>query len=1118
MASDNFTELNVKITADSSALDRGLDQAVSKTQEAAREAAQVAMQASTRSRQAELNAAIDLHVLRTKLSGDKWAVEEDAINATYAKEKSALTALAAEGQKVRERSRHADIALQVRLQELQKAKAAEVARIAGLEEEAANKVSALELRLRGKNYAADVAAANAAHAKKIADINALAATETTVKNRLRAADLEHELKLRDLQQQRLNEFAQKAGNLGGKLTLGVTAPIMAVGGAAIKAAIDMDSLERALITVSGSASVANRQMKELELIAKRPGIGFKESIDAAVKLQSVGQNFQFVTREIKAFGNAIASAGGGKNELAAVVTQLTQMAGKRSAMMNDIRIIQDYVPQMLKAMMNVYKTVDTEAIQKMGITSEQFIQDIVAELEKLPPITNLVKNNIDNLSDEAFRALASAGKRALPTIIQLTKSGESLLVAWQKLSPAAQDMAIKTVLVAAAVGPVVTIISKVTGLYALLIARKLANTTATIAETVAVNANTAAQTANASALSRLLTASKNFVARNGLTLAFAAATISIGIFLAKVKATKDEIDKLASKAHKLPKWVEMKNEERLVEQFAGMSDKRLEATMRENDKRIEQAEKQKARAEKAASWRFGFDAKVGLISPLLGLYAGSVPDMSGRVDAANAKAEIDRLNHQQDLLEQEIAKRKSGGGISALIKQQTEDQQKAIAENDKLNTLAKQDMWILRQTSEVDREKAQAWVEYTRRKDDILARQKETQAKTGAIVDVTDQLNAAMAEYKDKLKSINDKSAEAKRDTENSIAVAKYELAALQQKDRFASQALSIQANYLRTYHDLVKSKASEQELAVAALQYQKDIAALEEERAAFLAGGKINAAFAKADAEAIASGDKTRLDKNAAYRKMYDEFAEFEKLIKDGMPLEFVIPLRDKSVAEFRQSIKEIEDAKATEEKRVLEESFEKRKTNWIDHVKALSALNENEAYLRGDALSGKIDAIKSDAEIEIQQLTWDRSKATDPDAIAAIDAKISASRIATQRKLFDAMTGGWDAIKAKVQEAKDSEIRAWEDRKRAMTDYYEKMRRSVQFMSLSQAWEKNVLSSLQGSVPAPMLPQAPATQATSQDYANAVQELMRTSATQTTFLESIANDIKKLVVPQGA
>jgi tape measure domain-containing protein len=187
-------------------------------------------------------------------------------------------------------------------------------------------------------------------------------------------------------------------------------------GYSIKKAVDFDSLKRGLTAVAGSAQEAEKQLSRLKELAKLPGLGFEEAVQGSLRLQSAGLSAQMAEKAIKEFGNALALEGKGKAELEGVITALSQIQSKGKVSAEEINQIAERWGGVRKAMKAAFGTADTEAIQKMGITSEQFITKLTAAMEQNERVTAGARASLDNMMDSVNQAAASLGTIFLPTV------------------------------------------------------------------------------------------------------------------------------------------------------------------------------------------------------------------------------------------------------------------------------------------------------------------------------------------------------------------------------------------------------------------------------------------------------------------------------------------------------------------------------------------------------------------------------------------------------------------------------------------------------------------------------------------------------------------------------
>lgn len=266
----------------------------------------------------------------------------------------------------------------------------------------------------------------------------------------------------------INKAAQSVSAVGATLTGALTVPLTAIGLSAFKAAADLDSLERGLTSVTRSSEETKNQLKSLEEVARLPGLGFKEAVQGSINLQSAGFSAQIAERALKGFGNALATVGKGRDDLNGVITALSQMASKSKVSAEEINQLAERVPQMrvvIKEAFPELADLSADAFAKAGISVDQFVEKVIAQLERLPKVTGGAKNDMENMSDQIEKSMAAIGKATLPIAKTLTDNLapalESVTTAFTSLSPEMQDWIVKAGITAAVVGPAVFALGKV---------------------------------------------------------------------------------------------------------------------------------------------------------------------------------------------------------------------------------------------------------------------------------------------------------------------------------------------------------------------------------------------------------------------------------------------------------------------------------------------------------------------------------------------------------------------------------------------------------------------------------------------------------------------------------
>lgn len=278
----------------------------------------------------------------------------------------------------------------------------------------------------------------------------------------------------------LVQFSEGMRDIGRNLTSYVSAPIALLGVGAVAASAKLESLKNGLqaiaqqelgkqgitglVGVQVAAQQTGERLKELQVLAKAPGLGLETAEQADIRLRAVGTSASESAKEIKAFANAIATTGGGRTEFQTVTTQLAQMTAKGKVLAQDLRPIIEAAPAVAAALQTLYGTVDSEdiskALAKQGQSSKDFVRVLTEELGKLPQVTGGLKAIYENDLDALLVASAKVGD-GIAKAFNLQAVGEkvgntitALGDGFANLSQPAQTLIVSLAGLAAATGPV----------------------------------------------------------------------------------------------------------------------------------------------------------------------------------------------------------------------------------------------------------------------------------------------------------------------------------------------------------------------------------------------------------------------------------------------------------------------------------------------------------------------------------------------------------------------------------------------------------------------------------------------------------------------------------------
>ena len=201
---------------------------------------------------------------------------------------------------------------------------------------------------------------------------------------------------------------------------------------AFNEAVSRDSLIRGLATVSTNVDGLMSRLKAARDIAKLPGLGLSEAIQAQLQLETAGLDQRLAQRLIKGSGNMVAGGGGSKEDFQEVVRQISQIVAAGRLTEENLGVIRERAPAVGAALQAAFGTSSAEAIRGMGLSIDEFTRRFVAGIETLPKVSGGIQNTIDNLKDLAVEAILPLGKGIIALLQSLEQFAERGLAAVQK--------------------------------------------------------------------------------------------------------------------------------------------------------------------------------------------------------------------------------------------------------------------------------------------------------------------------------------------------------------------------------------------------------------------------------------------------------------------------------------------------------------------------------------------------------------------------------------------------------------------------------------------------------------------------------------------------------------
>ena len=271
-------------------------------------------------------------------------------------------------------------------------------------------------------------------------------------------------------ERRIARFQRTFENIGTNLTQSLSLPLAALGTASVQAFGDFESLERAFAAVAAEGTNVAEEIERLRKVAEAPGLGFNEAVQASTRLQAVGISARQAEEIITQYGNAVARSGGGAEAFDGAILALTQVASKGKISAEEINQLNERIFEIRPALQAAFGTADSEELQKLGISAEEFIARTTAEFAKLERVQGGLSNSFENLRDSLRTSLSEFGRAINQSLNlsglfeRLAASVQSAVDAFKSLSPETQALIVKVLAATVAIGPLLLGIAKLASL------------------------------------------------------------------------------------------------------------------------------------------------------------------------------------------------------------------------------------------------------------------------------------------------------------------------------------------------------------------------------------------------------------------------------------------------------------------------------------------------------------------------------------------------------------------------------------------------------------------------------------------------------------------------------
>ena len=241
----------------------------------------------------------------------------------------------------------------------------------------------------------------------------------------------------------------------------ITLPVLAIGGAALKSAADLETLETSFISLTGGAEQAAGMMKQLnEFTAKTP-FQIEAVAKSARQLIASGTGIDEVNGQLQFLGDIAATSGTSIDDIAAIFAKVN---AKGKVELENLNQLAERGIPIFEALSEA-TGLPADALGAGAVSVEQFNQVLKGFSEEggfaagaMLRLSNTVSGKFSTAMDNAKLAMASLGEQLLPIASKALDTFTSLAQKFTQLDAGTKRIALGIGAVTAAIGPMLVIL------------------------------------------------------------------------------------------------------------------------------------------------------------------------------------------------------------------------------------------------------------------------------------------------------------------------------------------------------------------------------------------------------------------------------------------------------------------------------------------------------------------------------------------------------------------------------------------------------------------------------------------------------------------------------------
>ena len=253
----------------------------------------------------------------------------------------------------------------------------------------------------------------------------------------------------------------KAGKV---MSIGITAPIVAAGTAAVKAAADLEMQQAAFETMLGSAEAATDMIEDLRTMAAKTPFGLKDLADASKTMLGFGIEAKNVLPYLRQIGDV---SGGNAQRFASMALAFSQIQATGRLMGQDLL-------QLINAGFNPLQTISEQTgesmidlkqrMEKGGVSAEEIARAFASATEEggrffggMARASETLSGQLSTLKDDLIMLGIELVKELMPVLKEIVANVSAAVKWFQNLDDGTKSTITKVLGLAAAMGPLLIV-------------------------------------------------------------------------------------------------------------------------------------------------------------------------------------------------------------------------------------------------------------------------------------------------------------------------------------------------------------------------------------------------------------------------------------------------------------------------------------------------------------------------------------------------------------------------------------------------------------------------------------------------------------------------------------